>query len=236
MKTMTAAHATDGSPDSRQKVGVREEVAIGASVAASWTVSDGTYVAFSVDRIIWTAPPLAANCTITATPTDPKTASPCTVSFEVVPPSGRALARERDLAYTSNLAGSGFVAGVTILPTDVSFSRIEVREEEALGVATGYYDSVLGWNGKKHGATSWTVPGGQNIRMVDTVGTELPGSPGPFSKGTFDWEIPQTYRSIGSTQSIPPYAKANHSQEMFGVSGAEGTFKEGAGRGRRPHP
>lgn len=186
--------------------------------------------------VLWTAPGVAATCDITATPTNPKAGAPCTVSFEVVPPAERSLAWKSDLNYTKDLAGSGFVATVTILPTDVSFSRIEVREEEAIGVATGYYDTVLKWNGKKHPATNWTVPVGSNIGMIDTVGTPAPGSPGPFSKGTFTWEIPQTYRPLGSTTSLPPYSKATHLQEMFAASGAEGTSKEGAGRGRRPHP
>ena len=234
MTTVANVKAPDGTPNSRRKVGVREEVAIGASVPATWKVSDGTYVTFNNATIVWTAPAVAATCDITATPTDPKAGAPCTVSFEVVPPSGRSLARESDLQYTKGLAGSGFVAAVTILPTDVSFTRIEVREEEAFGVAKGYYDTVMHWNGKKHNATTWTVPGANNIRIIDTVGTEPPGSPGPFSKGTFTWEIPQTYRPLGSTTSLPPYSKPVHLQEMFGASGAEGTSKEDAGRGRRP--
>lgn len=236
IKTVTAAHAPDGSLDSRRVVGVREEVAMSAAqppIPATWTATDGTLGPPISDVVVWTAPEVEKTCVVTATPRDPAI-GPCSVSIDVVRPTERVLKKTTDVVYQAGLAGSGFIADVTILPREVAFERIEVREEEAVGVATGYYDTVLHWNGKKHLETKWTVPHGNNLKVIDTVGTPAPGTPGPFSQGTFQWDIPQTYRAIGSTAAQPPYAIAIHLQEMFAPSGAEGTSKEGEGRGRRP--
>jgi hypothetical protein len=202
-------------------------------IPASWTATDGGIGQAIGDVVVWTAPEVAKTCVVTATPRDPAI-GPCSVPMDAIQPTERVLTKTRDIVYQAGLAGSGFIADVTILPAEVAFERIEMREEEALGVATGYYDTVLHWNGKKHTATSWTVPQGKNLKVVDTVGTPAPGTSGPFSKGTFQWDIPQTYRAIGSAAAQPPYSTAIHLQEMFAPSGAEGTSKEGAGRGRRP--
>ena len=236
IKTVTSAHAPDGSPDSRSVVGVTEEVAMSAArppLPATWTATDGALGPPINGVVIWTAPEVEKTCVVTATPKDPAI-GPCSVSIDVVRPTERVLKKTTDVVYQAGLAGSGFIADVTILPRNVAFERIEVREEEAVGVATGYYDTVLHWNGKKHAATKWAVPHGNNLKVIDTVGTQAPGTAGPFSQGTFQWDIPQTYRAIGSTAAQPPYAIAIHLQEMFAPSGAEGTSKEGEGRGRRP--
>jgi len=230
--TRTSAKAPDGTADSRTLVGVKEEVAIASSVPSAWTASDGTFTTFSDRVILWTAPVLAAKAVITATPAGG--GAPCSVTMEVVPPSSRQLVKKTDRPYDAGLAGSGFEADATILPTEVSFNRIEVREEEAIGVATGYYDKVLLWNGKKHPVGAWVVPD-PAVRIIrDGVGSPSPGTPGPFSKGTFEWPIPQTYRPVGSTAQPIEYSKASHFQEMLWTSGAETTTKEGAGRARRP--
>jgi hypothetical protein len=232
--TRTLLAAPDGTASTRRTVGINEQVELTASAASAWTASAGTLSATSGTTVTWTAPSTGATSRITATP-PAATGSPCTVSIRAIPPSRRSLSNPpTPRSYSAGLAGSGFVADVTILPTNVSFSRIEVREEAVAGVATGYYKDVLGWDGLMHPAGGWIVPNASNGGMRDTVGTNPPGSPGPFSSGDFLWSIPQHYRILGSSGGGTFYSTGNHIQIMGGSSGREGTGKEGAVNTRMP--
>lgn len=202
-----------------------------ASASATWTATDGTFASASGATVTWTAPAAGATCSVTATPT---TGTPCSVSMTVVPPSERSLVVQSQRAYTAGLAGSGFVAGVTIMPTNVSFSRIEVREETVNAVASGYYDTALHWNGLAHPTGTWIPLDAHNNGLIDTVGTKPPGAPGPFSAGDFLWAIPQSYRIAGSTGAGTVYSTGYHIQIMAGTSGIEATAKEGASNARAP--
>jgi hypothetical protein len=137
--------------------------------------------------------------------------------------------------YAAANAGSGFIAQVTIRPTTVSFSRIEVREETVNSVATGYYDTVLHLNGRPHPTGTWLGLDAANNGLQDTVGLQAPGGPGPFSAGQFTWAIPQSYRKVGGAAGTN-YSTGNHVQTMAGTNGAETTSKEGASRSRTPTP
>lgn len=121
---------------------------------------------------------------------------------------------------------------MTINPANVSLTRIQVREEAVNAVATGYYDTVLGWNGLPHPATAWLTPDASNNGFVDKVGTNEPGSAGPFSLGLFLWPIPQSYRVNGGAGMV--YSTGTHGQVMIGPGGTETTSKEGASRSRTP--
>jgi hypothetical protein len=123
---------------------------------------------------------------------------------------------------------------VTINPTNVSFTRIQVWEGAVNAVASGYYDTVLHWNGFPHPPTQPLVPNASNGGLIDTVGTNEPGSPAPFSTGKFVWAIPQLYRIVGSSGTGTQYSTGVHVQVMTGGNGIEGTAKEGASRGRAP--
>jgi hypothetical protein len=121
------------------------------------------------------------------------------------------------------------------MPLTVPFRRTELREEAVNAVATGYYDTVLGWNGIAHPPTAWLSPDASNNGLVDTVGTSPPGTSRPFSRGNFLWAIPQSYRTAGTSGGGSVYSTANHTQVMGGTNGAETTSKEGASRTRAPY-
>lgn len=229
--TKTLASAPDGTPDTRKTVGVNERVEITSSASATWSASGGTVTSASGTTVVWTAPGAGATCSVTATPAK---GSPCSVSMSVIPPSSRSLVKQTDRAYTAGKAGSGFQAKVTIMPLKASFGRTELREETVNAVATGYYDTVLGWSGLSHPATAWLSPDASNSGLVDSIGTGSPGSPGPFSAGGFLWAIPQSYRTAGTTGGGSVYSTAQHRQVMGGTNGAETTSKEGASRSRVP--
>jgi hypothetical protein len=231
--TRTVAAAPDGTPDSRIKVGANEEVQMTSSVPADWTASDGTVapvipgpsaVAF------WVAPLSAGLCTITATPLF---GPPCTVTMMVARPTSRTLTIRSMRPYVGGRAGSGFEATVVVNPTDVSLSRLEVREEAVAATATGYYDIVLRWNRKMHTVGSWLPLNAANSGVKDEVGTNPPGSPPPFGAGTFTWPIPQSFRARGGGPAIE-YSTGEHVQVMLGPKGDEVTSKEGAMASRTP--
>jgi hypothetical protein len=225
--------APDGTSNKRTEVGVNEEVSMAVATPATWSATSGTVTAAKDVATVWTAPDAGGKATVTATPDQ---GSPCSISMDVLPPTSRSLVRVSTRNYQNDLAGSGFKADATIQPTNVSFARTEVQEGEALADADGYYDTVLHQKGKKHNATAWVRADPRTTTLRDGVGAPEPGTPGPFSKGNFSWEIPQLYRLAGSTGKGTTYSKALHTQEMFGPSGAELTDKEGAAWARRPKP
>jgi hypothetical protein len=149
-------------------------------------------------------------------------------------PTARRLTMTSARAYAAGRSGSGFVAGVVVNPTDVSLSRIEVREESVAATATGYYDTVLGWNGIMHPVGTWLALNAANGGLTDTVGTNPPGGPPPFSAGTFRWPIPQSFRAAGTGGGGSVYSTGTHLQVMSGATGAETTSKEGESVSRTP--
>jgi hypothetical protein len=242
LTTRTLVAAADGTTaNTRAKVGVNEEVEMTAPAAGSWTASGGTLSATSGGTVTWTAPVVGsagADFTITSTPA---TGTPCSVTMNVVRPERRQLTKRSnsvtppgDRAYPAGASGSGFVADVRVLPLDVSFSRLQVREGRVTATASGYYDTVLGWNGAVHAAGTWITLNARNGGIIDTVGTNPPGGPTPFSAGTYTWPIPQFYRRVGSSGDGVRYSTGTHSQVMAGTSGSETTSKEGATRTRSP--
>lgn len=229
--TRTLAPAPDGTSGSRTTVAVNEEVEMTAPFSGNWATTSGALTPAIGATIVWTAPPVGGVCVVTATPA---TGSPCTVSMSVLPPLSRSLVKATDRAYTAGLSGSGFQANVTILPTRISFTRTEFREETVNADASGFYDTALGLNGVAHPVTNWIVPNAANSGLVDNIGTRTPGAAGPFSVGSFLWAIPQSYRTAGSSAAGSVYSTGFHTQTMAGTTGQETTSKEGAVRTRTP--
>ena len=228
--TRTLVTAPDRTADTRRRVGVNERVEMTCTANATWAATSGTLNRRAGVSVIWTAPAVAGTSTITATLANGRT---CQVTMTTVEPSNRALTVNSNRAYTAGRAGSGFVANVVIQPTNVSFSRIQVREGAVNSTATGYYDTSLGWNGIAHPVGAWLAVNASNSGLIDTVGTNPPGTAGPFSAGSFDWPIPQDYRvGAGAARN---YSTGTHRQQMVaGASGRETTSKEGASRSRTP--
>ena len=232
ISSRTLDTAPDGTADRRTVVGVNEIVFMTASVPSTWSATAGTINATDASGA-WLSPASSdkpVSCSVTATPV---TGSPCSINFRVIPPSERKMTKKTDRAYTAGLAGSGFDATALILPLNVSFSGIKVREETVAGEATGYYKTVLGWNKGMHPTGAWNRVDAKNNNVKDTIGTDPPGTRGPFGIGTFFWPIPLTWRTPDGTKAYP-YGTADQMQVMLDSSGAEITSKEGAERARTP--
>ena len=80
---------------------------------------------------------------------------------------------------------------------------------------------------------TWAQVDDQNNNVKDKVGTEPPGTSGPFGEGTFHWPIPLTWRHPNDATAFR-YGTANQIQVMIDNSGWEVTSKEGAERARTP--
>lgn len=241
--TRTLAPAPDGSSDERREVGVNEivEMELKQSSSVTWTASSGTISTLSPTTANWTAPVVGTTSPVTATSASGVS---CSVSMKVLPPTSRTLVKFKDPSYPAGEAGSGFLAYITFNPTKVSFSQTEFREEEATGVATGWYNLVdlngrVGLNGIIHKKSKFPVVPDPVIfhPAVDEVGQPqgygLPNDP-PFLPGTFHWDIPQTFRKMGSIDSWSTFSKSRQLQFMGTRFGIETTSKEGAKRTRIP--
>ena len=119
------------------------------------------------------------------------------------------------------------------MPLNVSFSGIMVQEETVAGEATGYYKDVLNWDKGMHPTGKWVRVDAKNNNVKDLIGSDPPGTPGPFGVGRFHWPIPLTWRHPDDTKAFP-YGTAHQTQVMKDSSGAEITSKEGADRARTP--
>jgi hypothetical protein len=232
ISSRTVDTAPDRTADTRTVVGVNEIVEVSASAPSRWSATAGP-ISGTGASIFWLSPASSAkpvSCSVTATPA---TGSPCSISFHVIPPRERKMTKMTDRAYIAGRAGSGFEATALILPLNVSFSGIQVREETVAGEATGYYKDVLGWDKGMHPTGKWNRVDATNNNIKDTIGTNPPGTPGPFGIGTFYWPIPLTWK----TPNDPPtfrFGTADQIQVMLDSSGAEITSKEGAERARTP--
>lgn len=231
ISSQTLDTAPDGTADTRTVVGVNEIVIMTASAPSTWSATAGTINATGASGT-WLSPASAkpVSCSVTATPA---TGSPCSINFQVIPPRERKMTKTTDRAYTAGLAGSGFEATALILPLNVSFSGIQVREETVAGEATGYYKDVLGWDKGMHPTGAWSRVDASNNNVKDTIGTTPPGTRRPFGIGTFFWSIPLTWRTPNDPKRHP-YGTADQIQVMLDSSGAEITSKEGADRLRTP--
>jgi hypothetical protein len=231
LSSQTLDTAPDGTADTRTVVGVNEIVMMTASAPSTWSATAGTISATGASGG-WVSPASAKpmSCSVTATPAS---GSPCSINFQVNPPSERKMTKTTDIAYTAGRSGSGFEATALILPLNVSFSGIQVREETVAGEATGYYKDVLGWNKGMHPTGSWNRVDAKNNNIKDTIGTKPPGERGPFGIGTFFWPIPLIWRTPNDPKTYS-YGTANQIQVMMDSSGTEITSKEGAERLRTP--
>jgi hypothetical protein len=229
--SQTLDSAPGGTADTRTTVAVNEIVLLTASASSTWSATAGKINATGTSGT-WVSPASAkpVTCTVKATPA---TGAPCSIDFHVIPPRGQQMTKTADRAYTAGLAGSGFETAALILPLNVSFSGITVREEKVAGEATGYYKDVLKWDKGMHPEGKWARVDAKNNNVKDTIGTPPPGTHGPFGSGTFYWPIPLTWRHPDDTKPIP-YGTADQMQVMMDASGAEVTSKEGAERLRTP--
>ena len=133
----------------------------------------------------------------------------------VVAPSGAYMiqAPGTGIWHVQGVGSVGFKGHIYLNPKDVSFSNIEFSEGSCSAIKTGFYVGKLPNN---HPQGNWFNVGGGNISTgcrvlaTDTVSQAYSG---PFSNGTFTFNIPWKYRVGGSGDGIQ-FTTATHDQTM----------------------
>lgn len=190
--------ATTPADRARLTVGVGEEVDIRTvpPTAVTWTINGGgTVTPANGVSTRFTAPNVKADTTVTATLAS---GGVMRVEFSVIQPEGVEMKEGAPFVHWKGFPSAGFLAKpIVILPTTVSFYRIEAWEGTVKAKAKGVFSSLDGF---EHAPTEPAPCDEANVLAgedyVKTVGTTPPVN-GNY-EGTFIWSIPWFYRIRGS--------------------------------------
>lgn len=186
----TIVSAPDGTSDTRTTVGVGERVRFTANTTGTWTVSDGHIIGLNTgSNIVWEAPPVASNPTITVTTPGGTRVVPMTV----IAPNALSMTVNRNDAIPAGTAGACMITDVVVNPLNVNFGRTQWLEVP--GPAT----NVSGYFTQFAAATIFHHPNPDYLPFDDNnAGLQDHASwhavPAPFSFGTFEWVIPNRYK------------------------------------------
>ena len=180
-----------------------------------WFISEGggtlTGTAGDDGTAVYTAPSSGGSVTLVIKITTGPDAGVivATVSVTIVEPFDAVMAQRSGtgIFHQDSTWSCSFIGDAYLRPTDVSFSRVLVREASAAAIATGFLGQL---NGLPHDAGSLcavgagdstfgsrlNIPGGDK---VDT-GVRFP----PFSEGDFLWQIPWEFTVDGSPLNSSP--------------------------------
>jgi hypothetical protein len=135
-----------------------------------------------------------------------------------------------NILHVNETWSCAFLGEIFLLPTDVSFTNILMREGSVSAVASGYLASL---NGQIHDASPLCSVGAGDIAvgckvniLEDKVVTGILTPPPPFSDGDFLWEIPWEY-SVGNS-SLKMFTIAPH-HATADANGQATISKKGAG-------
>lgn len=188
-------------PDrTRRRLGVGELVELACtSGPVQWEiVSGGGELSAAAGRSVqFRAPGEAAGVTIRA--------GSGSITFQVVEPSDLVFRRASRLRHTQGRPDCGFQAQVYLLPADVSFHAVEIREWNSAATLSGFYDSPE-WRGIRHrqapGPSRW-LPIGQPLDGGGSSGDGwkdiiYSGDPGGLVRpGAMTFSSAWEYRCLG---------------------------------------
>lgn len=188
----TTSTAPDGSPDTRTKVGVGEEVIFNGSAAGKWSTTGGTAgPPGNSNTFTWTAPDRVAAAAIRLS-VGGKDRS---VWMNVIEPASITATKNSEIAIPPGTAGAGMRLTFNYHPKTVSFGNVEAREVSGPATnITGYYDKHYSENNLKHdsGDTFYPINADNTDSAEDTASTTDPHT--PYENGTFDWVIPNRFK------------------------------------------
>ncbi len=223
--------ATVPTNQQRTKVGVGEIVFVTLSPtpsgSVSWAASAGSLASGTSSQVTWTAPDTGANpVTVTATVDGYNYVR----TFNVVAPSGTFWERKpgTGIKHTYGLPSAGFQANTYLTPDDVSFTRIETREQAVNAIATGYFSYE---NGDPHPLGSWITTdaptsGKGSLNGYDSIYGQASTAHTPWAAGTFTWNIPWEYR-VGTSGTAHQFTTLTHLKQMVDSSGSVTISKGG---------
>jgi hypothetical protein len=174
-------------------VGVGEHVRFTANTAGTWSVSEGRIIGLNTGaNIVWEAPAVAANPTITLTTPGGTRVIP----FTVIAPNALSMVVATRDAIPVGTAGACMITNVTVNPLNVNFGRTQWLEVP--GPAT----NVSGYFNQFPAALLFHNPNPAYLPFDDantglTDHAAFHAVPAPFSLGTFEWVIPNRYKIDG---------------------------------------
>jgi hypothetical protein len=186
----TRFSAPDGSPKTRTNVGVGEEVTFKGPSAGDWTASAGTPSAqANTDTFVWTAPNRATSATIKLKVGTQES----TVTMRVLEPSSITATKVRDLTFPGGTQGAGMELRFIYHPLTVSFGNVESKEVSGpASNVRGYYKGKEAELWHDSGDTFLPIREDNTDSAIDTA--SFSGEPKPWSKGGFDWVIPNKFK------------------------------------------
>ena len=224
--TVTNGWANPAGKTDRTTVGIGElnSFVVNDQAGGSWKSADGKGTTVNSVSFQWTASAAGTNV-ITYTAADK---SVSTVTMTTAVPNSLSGTNVKDRTYAAGTQGAGMDLTVTVLPTSVSFQGLEIMEGTCDASAiSGYFTThAPGPHDAAAGAGTWNQVGTAND-VPDTA--ESFGWPSPWSKGSFTWAIPASWRLTGKATST---AFSKTSDQVATIAGADGTTtvtKLGAG-------
>lgn len=222
---VTNGWANPGGTQDRTTVGIGElnSFVVSDVAGGSWKSADGKGKATNSVSFQWTASAAGKN-TITYTAAD-KSTSNVTMTTEV--PSKLTGKKDSDLTFPKDTQGAGMELTVTVSPTTVSFQALELMEGTCNASAiSGYFSShAPGPHDAAAGAGKWRQVGPDND-VSDTADSS--GWPSPWSKGSYTWSIPVSWRLKGAKTSTAFSANNNQVVNITGTDGTTTVTKLGA--------
>ena len=215
--TVSNGWANPAGKQDRTTVGIGElnSFVVSDVAGGSWKSADGKGTTVNSVTFRWTASAAGKN-TITYTAADKSTSS-VTMITEV--PSSLSGKKDSDLTFPAGTQGAGMELTVTVSPTTVSFQALELMEGTCNASAiSGYFSShAPGPHDAKAGAGKWRQVGTDND-VSDTADSS--GWPSPWSKGSYTWSIPASWRLKGAKTST---AFSKNNDQVVDITGTDGT-------------
>jgi hypothetical protein len=188
----TTLPAPDGTANDRTEVGVGEEIIFTGNVAGRWTSSAGMPRFQNGLTFAWTAPNRENTVTIQLEVGGVFS----TLTIHVIEPSRITADKISEIAIPAGQAGAGMTLTFIYHPLSVSFGNIQVKE------VSGPATNITGFFRRKYTNADLRHDSGDRFTdilddnrdsAIDTASiTE--DNRRPFSRGTFDWVIPNKFR------------------------------------------
>jgi hypothetical protein len=215
---VTNGWANPAGKNDRTTVGIGELSSFVVSDVAggSWKSVDGKGTTVNSVTFQWTATTAGKN-KITYTAAD---GTPSSVTMTTEVPSSLSGTKDSDITtYAAGTQGAGMNLTITVSPTTVSFQALELMEGICNASAiSGYFSShAPGPHDAAAGAGTWRQVGAAND-VSDTADSS--GWPSPWSKGSYTWAIPVSWRTKGATTSTA-FSTANN--QVVNITGTDGT-------------
>lgn len=216
--------------DVRTTIAVGEVVDFTGSAAGTWTATGGTPAAGAASATFtWTAPGAPGPVTITLT----VGAQSVTKVMTVIAPSSIAMVVNSQHGLTAGTAGVCMVTNVTVGPSNVSFGRVQWLEVPgpATNVA-GYFTKFSAPTLHHNPNPNWVTWNDSNAGPGDHAAWHSVA--GPYSPGTFQWDIPNKYRVVGSGAAGTAFTTTHQLFAMTDNAGTMSVSKAGASVARTP--